>query len=377
MVLGLGLAQGLLADEEEGRLILEQRQHLEEVQRTLKAEKDRLARLKAQERNQLNQIFSIQRQIHVSRRTLDYSKQKLNENTKKMRHLQRELNYLETQYDREKRFIFSRIRDIHQQNNLGYVAVFFVSRTQNDFLNNQYYLQRLVKKDSQMLDSLAATHQQMKSRQEQIFREKNNIKQLIGVVSEKKRYFQVQEVFHQKLYSNVKKEREEYELRVAELEKQSGEIESYIRNRMMGEGRQLKKYGSGTFAWPARGRITSTYGMRRHPIFRTVKMHNGVDIAASYGSQILAADSGEVVFAGWWGTRTTGYGQTVIIAHGAGLSTVYAHQSRILVSEGQEVEKGQAIGLVGSTGYSTGPHLHVEVRRNGKTEDPMRYLPQR
>jgi septal ring factor EnvC (AmiA/AmiB activator) len=84
MFLGLCLSQNLLADEEEGRLILEQRQHLEEVQRTLKAEKDRLAKLKAQERNQLNQIFSIQRQIHVSRRTLDYSKQKLNENTKKM-----------------------------------------------------------------------------------------------------------------------------------------------------------------------------------------------------------------------------------------------------------------------------------------------------
>ena len=99
-------------------------------------------------------------------------------------------------------------------------------------------------------------------------------------------------------------------------------------------------------------------------------MHTGIDIAAPYGKPIAGADSGEVIYSGWW----DGYGKAVVIDHGRGYTTVYGHMSRIYMQTGQKVEKNQVIGLVGSTGFSTGPHLHFEIRYNGKPVDPLAYL---
>ncbi len=129
--------------------------------------------------------------------------------------------------------------------------------------------------------------------------------------------------------------------------------------------------GSGSMIWPVNGTVTSGYGYRIHPILGKRILHTGIDIAASSGTSIWAADGGTVVYATW----VDGYGNTVAIDHGGGISTLYAHQSSTAVSYGQRVKKGQVIGYVGSTGYSTGPHLHFEVRVNGAPVDPMGYLP--
>ncbi len=133
------------------------------------------------------------------------------------------------------------------------------------------------------------------------------------------------------------------------------------------------KYGtapSGKFMWPVAGRITSRFGWRIHPIFGVRRFHSGIDIAAPYGSLVKAADGGQIVQAGYFG----GYGYSIMVYHGGGFATWYAHLSSINVSVGQFVERGQVIGLVGSTGWSTGPHLHFEVRINGNAQDPMGYL---
>lgn len=121
----------------------------------------------------------------------------------------------------------------------------------------------------------------------------------------------------------------------------------------------------GNIIWPVGGQLTSRYGPRGG------RWHRGIDIAGPAGREIRAAKSGTVVLAGWYG----GYGKAVIIDHGGGFSTLYGHTSKILVSEGERVEKGQVIALVGSTGRSTGPHLHFETRVNGNPVNPFRFLP--
>jgi len=128
--------------------------------------------------------------------------------------------------------------------------------------------------------------------------------------------------------------------------------------------------GTGQFVWPVNGRVSSPFGYRIHPIFHVRKMHTGIDLSSAMGTPIEAADSGTVIQAGWRG----GYGKCVVISHGNGVATLYAHQSVIGVSVGDSVERGQVIGEVGSTGYSTGAHLHFEVRVNGSPVDPMRYF---
>ena len=134
------------------------------------------------------------------------------------------------------------------------------------------------------------------------------------------------------------------------------------------------KYVGGDMMWPAPGnyRVSSPYGNRMHPIFRVYRFHSGIDIHADKGDTIAAANSGTVIYAG----VRTGYGNTVIIDHGGGVTTLYAHimNRGILVKNGQSVDAGQAIAKVGSTGWSTGPHLHFEYRKNGDTEDPLKHL---
>ena len=122
---------------------------------------------------------------------------------------------------------------------------------------------------------------------------------------------------------------------------------------------------AGRLAWPTKGRITSRFGRRWG------RLHKGIDIANSKGTPIYAADSGTVTFAG----RQGGYGRMVKISHGGGLTTLYAHMSSIKVKSGQKVSKGQVIGYMGSTGNSTGPHLHFEVRVNDNPKNPLKYLP--
>ena len=129
--------------------------------------------------------------------------------------------------------------------------------------------------------------------------------------------------------------------------------------------------GTGSMVWPCPSchTITSYFGWRIHPITGTNKYHSGVDIGASYGATVIAADSGTVITAGW----VSGYGNCIVISHGNGVSTLYGHLSSIAVSSGQSVSQGQTIGYVGSTGNSTGPHLHWEVTVNGERQNPLNY----
>lgn len=161
-------------------------------------------------------------------------------------------------------------------------------------------------------------------------------------------------------------------IRRAEEERRRAEEEA--RRRAIEEERRLHEAEHGPFvlvAWPADGDKTSGFGPRVHPIFGSVRQHNGIDLGGDTGDRVRAARSGEVILAGERG----GFGNTIVIYHGLGYSTLYAHLSRIEVSVGQQVESGDRIGAIGSTGWSTGPHLHFEMRIDGRAVDPTPYLP--
>lgn len=167
------------------------------------------------------------------------------------------------------------------------------------------------------------------------------------------------------LLAEIRADIREVEGEITALEREQDKIEAAIRAAQQAGGEKL-----GTLRWPVGGSVSSPFGYRTHPISGVRKLHTGVDISVGSGVQIVAAGNGVVILASWYG----GYGNTVVIDHGGGLSTLYAHQSSLAVSVGQSVADGDVIGYVGSTGYSTGPHLHFETRDFGVPVDPMPFL---
>ncbi|HEX2144376.1 MAG TPA: M23 family metallopeptidase [Glycomyces sp.] len=165
--------------------------------------------------------------------------------------------------------------------------------------------------------------------------------------------------------------RDEAQSEYEELEAESERLADALRQADDGGGSSSGGGGGGGFVVPVDGWKSSDYGWRRHPIYGTSRFHGGTDFAAGTGATIHAAGSGKVVYAGW----NSGYGQLTCISHGGDVTTCYAHQSSIRVDYGEHVDRDEDIGAVGSTGASTGPHLHFEVRVNGERVNPLGYLP--
>lgn len=172
-----------------------------------------------------------------------------------------------------------------------------------------------------------------------------------------------------RLLAMLRERQNAFDTRMQALKRESDSISELLRRRPTG-GQPIRS-GVGVLGWPLKAvRITSEFGPRVHPIYGTERMHDGLDFGADMGTPILAAADGVVVSAGERG----GYGNAVLVDDGASLATLYAHQSTMAVGVGDPVKRGQVIGYVGSTGFSTGPHLHFEVRVNGAPVDPMLYL---
>ena len=222
------------------------------------------------------------------------------------------------------------------------------------------------------LEKLKQDAAEINSRKEQLAAEMKEIKATQTELEAKKA--KVNKLREQRAYMLYKAQeeeqssQEEYERLLAISEN----IASMLRNmENSGGGAPAGQGGTGQFMWPCNGPITSYYGWRTHPIFGTTKYHSGMDIAVDSGTPIHAADSGTIVYSGWLG----GYGNCVMIDHGGGLVTLYAHNSALNVGEGQYVSKGAVVAYAGSTGYSTGPHCHFEVRLHGELTEPLNYLP--
>ena len=240
-----------------------------------------------------------------------------------------------------------------------------------EFLDVLYYQKLLIAQDKNLLERLSTQSKEIKNFKERLAQEKIRIASIVSVIEKQKIEIAREHTNQSHLVQKLRTERASYESAERQIERDSQQLISEI-NRLVGKGgfNGPSVPGSGAFSYPIHGRLTSPFGLRRHPIFKVVSFHSGVDLAAPYGTAIMASDTGRVIFNGWYG----GYGKVVIVDHGMNYSTLYAHLSRTSASRGQTIIKGQTVGYEGQTGYSTGPHLHFEVRKNGRPENPLNYL---
>ena len=262
-----------------------------------------------------------------------------------------------------------RLRNIYEDGQINYLDVLFGAKDFQDFSTRMELLKRVIKFDVGLMDKIKSERQLILVKRQELEDEKATLVSLQQEAAAKRAVVSQRRAERASLLSQAKSERDQADAEYRDLLETSERIEEMI--RWIEAGGQNVGHGSGTMMWPYRGEITSPFGWRTHPIFGDARYHSGLDIAADYGDTVVAADDGVVAFAGWLG----GYGNAVIIEHGNGISTLYGHNSQLIVSEGQSVRKGQPISYIGSTGYSTGPHLHFEVRINGQETDPLAYLP--
>ncbi|MDX1919902.1 MAG: peptidoglycan DD-metalloendopeptidase family protein [Candidatus Caenarcaniphilales bacterium] len=260
---------------------------------------------------------------------------------------------------------------IHKVDILASLAeALFESNSIVQFFNTLYYQRRLISYEMGFIKSIREKQQQLRELQV-VWRKKQS--DLSSVMEESEKLKQVVSLKKNEQYDLVdrlRKERLAYEAAERQLEKESSKLTRTILELSDGKGIDLKDLIQTYFNFPVRAAITSPFGYRMHPIFRVRSFHSGVDLGAHYGTPIKASNGGLIIYSGWY----SGYGKTVIVSHGSGKSTLYAHMERVAVNNGEKVAQGQTVGYVGSTGYSTGPHLHFEYRLDGKPQNPLTVL---
>lgn len=350
-------------------------QQLQQELNTLKGEMSKLrseiAKKRSAERKVRRDLAELDAQITRVSRQLENTRRQLQQARKEQAALSKQLAVLTRRLRNREALLAQRLRSAYKYRSVSYLSLLAGARSVRELSSRSYVLGRIVKTDRELLDEVRQAQQavaQAKARKDEAVRRVSRLERALqGQATELK---EAQEEKREVL-QDIARERALYERQLAELEAESRAIARRLRALMAsGAGRaRAERPWSGRFIRPVEGRVTSGFGMRVHPIFKVRKMHTGIDIAAPAGTPIRAADSGVVVEAGY----IRGYGYTVIIDHGGGVATLYAHCSALLVGAGQEVQRGQTIARVGSTGYSTGPHLHFEVRINGEPVNPAGY----
>ncbi len=286
----------------------------------------------------------------------------------------KEQEYQEMQQHEEEQWqLFKdRIRVMEENGSISYISVIFNASSYADLLSRIADVGEIMESDERLYDQLKqakedtlAAKETLEVTQQEQEVEKENMQAL-----QEEQTLQLAEADEllQEIENNLETERELYQQESDEYNAVQKEINQKVEELK----KQQSVTGTGTLIWPTPScnYVTSVFGMRMHPIYNELRMHTGIDIGASYGASVVASDSGTVITSKY----SSGYGNYIVISHGNGVTTLYAHLSSRLVAVGDDVTQGQVIGKIGSTGASTGPHLHYEVSVNGTRVNPLQYF---
>lgn len=319
----------------------------------------------------LQQIQIIDEKIEQVQKDLEELTNKIEKITQNNKKLEQKLKVATQNYEKQKKLLEARLVAIYEAGETQYLDVILSSADLSEFLSNYVLVTEIASYDTQLLEEVEEKKQIIELAKQHL---DENLAQLnIMKTSQEK---------NSKILQNTKILRENYTAKLSDQEKEvQAQIDEYklqyeqvnreILQTALADG-LLADYVGGLMTWPIPGysTITSNYGMRVHPITGVYKLHTGVDVGAPMGADFVAANDGIVTKAYF----NPAYGNMVMVDHGGGISTLYAHGSEILVRVGQLVKKGEPVLKVGSTGYSTGPHAHFEVRINGVVTNPMEYI---
>ena len=318
----------------------------------------------------LQQIQKLDEKISTAEEELAGQESKIEELRKSISKVEEELDTVTEKYNKQKDLFEQRIVAVYEAGEIQYLDVLLKSTSLTDFISTYYQISEVAQSDEELLDDIEQKKKTIDLSKRKLENEKNSLADILETQTRLTRTLQNTKIIRESFITRLSEEEQEKQKEIDDYNAQYEEINRQIIASVM-EGIN-SEYIGGELAWPVPGytRITSEYKMRVHPITGVYKLHTGVDISAPMGANFIAANDGVVIRAEMNGA----YGNMVVVDHGGGISTLYAHGSEILVQVGQTVKRGDAVLKVGSTGYSTGAHAHFEVRINGVTTNPLPYI---
>ncbi|MBN1333069.1 MAG: peptidoglycan DD-metalloendopeptidase family protein [Synergistales bacterium] len=379
---------GIPAESASGELekkISREEKNMERLQKQVEIHKKAVREMKEKEEGVLEQlsVYDQKRKLAQQKiRLLELKQEKAQETIKDLQD-QIQASTIELASMRE--MLRGRLVSIYKYGGTAELNLLVFAPSAHETLTTSFLLKKIARQDQEMIEEMEKKKRSLEDSCMEMEEQNRLLQEQSEELLQQKDLYQGETKKRSLLLSQLRKKKEMHLQAAKELERSQKEIQSKIsfllkKKRQMEEERKASssvsrpsvdyfKPGS-KLAWPVRGRVTSRFGTRVHPVFKTKIMHTGIDIDARRGDPVKAAESGEVLYAGW----LRGYGQIIILDHGAQLTTVYAHLDASMVEEGESVKSGQTIGKVGSTGVATGAHLHFEVRVDGEARDPMKYL---
>lgn len=345
--------------------------NLKTINQKMKNTQEKIKTLKLKENQEKSKLVRNQRKKEENQANLNASKRQYSDMDNKLRAMEAEYNKSIAEFNNVDTQMKNRIRQVYKTQRRGMFELILSAKDLNSLLDVIYFERIIIKNDYKRMMALKTKSAKIAKMKKDIEAQKIYLAQTIKDINSQQVSIQRAIAENQSMINKLKTDRRAYERSERELARQSANLQNMISKSY---GHSTVKVSSSGFMKPIGGRITSPFGWRTHPIFKSRTFHSGVDIGGPNMGSIRASNSGKVIYSGWYG----GYGKVVIIDHGTvnghPTTTLYAHMSVTKVSSGQTVSKGQVIGLEGTTGYSTGPHCHFEVRINGKPNNPLNYI---
>ena len=351
---------------------------LEQIKKEKEETKKKIEDAKKKEQEYLSQVNKVEDQLLSSldqlndlNASLSDVKSNIDKTAIDLAVKENELLEINKELDAKSEILNNRVAAIYKNGNTNILDVIFKAQSFTELLSKLKLMNLLADQDAVIIEEIKdkknatlSVQQSIMELQKKQNEQKSNLEKLVTQAEQKKT--EISGILDEKknLLSSAKADKNALIAMEAQLTAKETEIQRVLESLRYGSA------PSGRLQWPTAGRLISGFGNRRHPIFGGIRFHSGVDLAAPSGTPIVAADGGEVLQASYSG----GYGYSILIYHGGGFATFYAHMSSFAVGQGQMVKRGQVIGYVGTTGWTTGPHLHFEVRINGVAQNPLGYL---
>lgn len=344
--------------------------YADDLEAQKKKNREQINHLKWLENVEQNKLYKNQQKLETATNNLSSSKTEITEMQRKLNQLESQLSVASREYNTLNNELGEHLRNAYKSQRNARFQIILNSDDINMLVDRCYYQRLILQKDEEKMLAARNKAQEIASIRNNISQRKRNLERSVASMNSQQEYIKRAIARNENMINKLRTDRVAYQKAEKEMIKQSQNISNYI-NKNASKTTDVVVTG---FMKPIQGRITSPYGWRTHPIFNTRTFHSGVDIGGPNLGAIKASNAGKVIFTGWYG----GYGKVVIIEHGIvngkPITTLYAHMSSIAVSKGAQVQRGQVLGYEGTTGYSTGPHCHFEVRVNGQTSNPLSYI---